>query len=321
MGIRKLNTIIKQYSSGSITTKRIEFYSGKTFAIDCSILLYKYVYVTTIENSHLIGFMNRANYYMRYNILPVFVFDGIPPKEKEDTINKRQLNKKKIVEKIQELKEKRLTTKISDEIKVIDLDISKLNNQLIYINKYHILECKELLTAMGVPYFDAPGEAEKFCVYLQKINKVDYVVTDDTDAFTFGGTNIIKTSIKNNNIIEVNLNQLLKDLKMSYEEFVDFCILCGCDYAEPISYIGPITAYNLINKHRTLEEVNEKSKYEITFDYEKIRNIFTNYDNMPEIQNLTLNKPDPIILTQFLSKYNLTKQSNFSKLFTNMNIS
>lgn len=320
MGIRKLNTIIKQYSPNSNLYKNIENYNGKRFAIDCSILLYKYVYVTSIENSHLIGFMNRANYYLRYNITPVFVFDGIPPKEKEDTINKRQLNKKKIIDKIQELTDEKKNCSPED-IKTIDLDISKLNNQLIYINKYHILECKELLDAMGVPYIDAPGEAEKFCVYLQKINKVDYVVTDDTDAFPFGGTNILKTSIKNNIIIEVNLFQILKDLKMSYEEFVDFCILCGCDYAEPISYIGPITAYNLINKHRRLEEVHSKSKYDITFDFVKIREIFTKYDNMPDVPSLVYEKKDPNILNEFLVKYNLTKQSNFSKIFSKLNIS
>lgn len=33
---------------------------------------------------------------------------------------------------------------------------------------------------------------------------------------------------------------------MSHEEFVDLCILCGCDYTESIDGIGPTTAFKLI---------------------------------------------------------------------------
>lgn len=50
------------------------------------------------------------------------------------------------------------------------------------------------------------------------------------------------------------------------EQFIDICILCGCDYCGTIRGIGPKTAYKLIVQHKTLEKVIEsldKTKYAI----------------------------------------------------------
>ena len=63
---------------------------------------------------------------------------------------------------------------------------------------------------MGINYYDAPDEAEKYCVYLQKHKIIYYIITDDTDVFTFGGINILKSSIKND-IIETNINLLYEN--------------------------------------------------------------------------------------------------------------
>ncbi len=47
---------------------------------------------------------------------------------------------------------------------------------------------------------------------------------------------------------------------MSQEEFIDLCILCGCDYTNQISGLGPATAFKLIKEHKTIEAVLEKLK-------------------------------------------------------------
>ncbi len=38
-------------------------------------------------------------------------------------------------------------------------------------------------------------------------------------------------------------------------QFVDLCILCGCDYCPSIRGIGPTTALKLIKRHKDLEGV------------------------------------------------------------------
>ena len=305
MGIRKLNTLIKQHANQASTYNNISKYRGKKFAIDCSILLYKYVYLSKLPNSHIVGFLSRARYYLKHGILPVFVFDGIPPEEKSLTIEKRKSNKDRTNERIADLEAKLKLAEDNQEKTNYMNEIEKLKSQIIYINRYHILECKELLDTIGVPYIQADGEAEKMCVYLQKNNFVDYVVTDDTDAFPFGAERVLKTSIKNNIINEINLKDILYYFKMTYPQFVDFCILCGCDYANTINYVGGITAYNLIQKHKDLESIENNTKYTIPFDIPKIRSIFMDYSEITFNETLELKSVPCDVVHAFSEKYNI----------------
>ena len=54
---------------------------------------------------------------------------------------------------------------------------------------------------------------------------------------------------------EVNLAAALDGLKLSMPQFIDLCILCGCDYTDSIKGIGPITALKLIQEHGNIEGV------------------------------------------------------------------
>ncbi len=39
---------------------------------------------------------------------------------------------------------------------------------------------------------------------------------------------------------EFSYDQVLSELKLTADEFVDMCILCGCDYTDKIPGIGPV---------------------------------------------------------------------------------
>ena len=45
---------------------------------------------------------------------------------------------------------------------------------------------------------------------------------------------------------------------MTQAEFVDLCILCGCDYTQSIGGLGPVTAYKMVKEHGNIEAVLEK---------------------------------------------------------------
>ena len=42
-------------------------------------------------------------------------------------------------------------------------------------------------------------------------------------------------------------------MKMTMDEFIDLCIMLGCDYTSPIKGIGPNPTYKLVEKNRTVE--------------------------------------------------------------------
>ena len=279
MGIRGLNNLIKKYSPDAENVKDIKEYSGCIFGIDCSILLYKFKYASKAENSHLVGIVNRIKYYMSNGILPVFVFDGDPPEAKRNTIQKRQDNKEKLYVRIEELRILEIDAKTDAEKKTLADEITRISSQIIRIKKSHILECKELLEKSGVPYCTAPEDAEKYCAFLQKNGFIDYTVTDDTDAMTFGCEKIIKTSI--NKIIEIDTNKVLQNFEMTTEMFVDFCILSGCDYSDTIASVGPVTSFNIIKQHKSIDNYIEKLTVKpdkLKIEFEIAKKIFTEFD-------------------------------------------
>ena len=310
MGIRGLNTIIKKYSPDSIKDISIKDVSNSIVAIDCSILLYKFKYASKVPNSHLIGIANRVKFYLMNGILPVFIFDGSPPEAKRNTIAKRHAAKEKLYIRIDELKKEIPGTE--SRAKEIQEEIEKISSQLIIIKKCHIEECKEMLNLCGIPFCTAPEDAEKYCAFLQKNGLVDYTVTDDTDAITFGCNKILKTSI-NKNIVYIDSQKILKDLEMTREMFIDFCILSGCDYTDTISQIGPVTAFNLIKEHNNIDKILEIIKKPCdNFDYKIARSIFTTFDyEIPE--KFTKKQINKTQLLNFLNLHDF-KENVISKI-------
>ena len=153
MGIRGLNSLIKKICPECIKNNNIKEYDGKTFIIDASIFMYKFRHMassnnTLQQNAHIIGFINRIKYYKINGINPIFVFDGKPPVEKKNTLIKRYENKLKIQDRINLLNN--IETNDLEQQNEIGKEIKKLTNQIIYVTKNHLDECKELLNLLNI---------------------------------------------------------------------------------------------------------------------------------------------------------------------------
>lgn len=49
---------------------------------------------------------------------------------------------------------------------------------------------------------------------------------------------------------------------MTHEEFIDLCILCGCDYTTNIPGIGPIKAFKYVQEQKSIESIITKIEKE-----------------------------------------------------------
>ena len=56
-------------------------------------------------------------------------------------------------------------------------------------------------------------------------------------------------------IKEINLQKVLTELNFTQREFIDLCILLGCDYCGSIKGVGPKRAVELMKANRSIEKV------------------------------------------------------------------
>nr|GMC73439.1 DNA repair protein UVH3 isoform X1 [Ipomoea batatas] len=118
-------------------------------------------------------------------------------------------------------------------------------------------ECQELLQMFGLPYIIAPMEAEAQCAYMELVNLVDGVVTDDSDAFLFGARSVYKNIFDDRKYVETYLMKLLrfcqsytKDSWIRPREINPYgtlLLLLGSDYTEGVSGIGIVNAIEVLN--------------------------------------------------------------------------
>ena len=322
MGIKDLKKTIKKYAPGAIKEISFQELRGCTFAIDSSILLYKYRYIYREDNFHIMGFVSKIIELFEFGIKPIFVFDGAPPEAKKETLDKRCDVREKMTSKIGELKEQKKVLSqelpkevnvdefiLSDdedpneipqnvkELKKITKEINKLEKNILHVYRSHSMDVIELLKILGIPFCKAYSDAEQTCAYLQKNNKADYVFTEDTDTLVFGATKVIFGNFV------YQLPIILEEMQLNYSQFVDFSILCGCDYTCTIPKVGPVTALQLIKRHGSLEEILNECKYTIpeTFDYHTPRSIFKNENLLVTVEQFHL----PENIEPFLLKWKI----------------
>lgn len=273
MGIKNFIKLIAKYSPNAITSTNILKYKGKILGIDANLMIYKMVNAIRqngydIKNediivTHIHTLLLKLMGFVKYNITPVFVFDGLAPKIKEETLNKRRI--------IQELVKKKYCEAKTDEDK-------KKYYMRYSITDKEMEECKQLITLFNFTIIDSVEEADSQLVELLNCNKIDYIVTDDMDILAFGGRNILKNfSVSSSKQIqEINLEQFKKDTNLTQKMIVDIAILVGCDYCASASGIGPMKAYNLITQYKTIDNIIKHSHIELNINYRLTREYFLN---------------------------------------------
>lgn len=151
------------------------------------------------------------------------------------------------------------------------------------MTRQHNEDCKRLLRLMGVPVIDAPSEAEAQCAALCKSGKVYAVASEDMDSLTFGTPKFLRhlmdPSSRKVPVMEFDVAKVLEELNLTMDQFIDLCILSGCDYCDSIRGIGGQTALKLIRQHGSIEEILQninKERYSIPDDwpYEEARRLF-----------------------------------------------
>ncbi|GAA5891287.1 hypothetical protein JCM6882_004646 [Rhodosporidiobolus microsporus] len=111
------------------------------------------------------------------------------------------------------------------------------------------IDIKELLILFGIPYIDAPQEAEAECASLLTRQLVDGIVTDDSDVFLFGGSRIYRNMFNESKYVECYLlADLEREIGLDRDKLVRLAYLLGSDYTEGLPGVGPVQGMELLEE-------------------------------------------------------------------------
>lgn len=301
MGIHGLSKLIADIAPSAIKENEMKNLFGRKVAIDASMSIYQFLVavrheggsLTSVDGettSHLSGMLYRTLRILESGIKPVYVFDGKPPELKSGELAKRA-----------ERREEAQKALAAAEEQGNAEDVEKFSRRLVKATRTHSEECRRLLGLMGVPCVEAPCEAEAQCAELVRAGKVYASATEDMDALTFGSSVLLRhltcSEARKMPIKEFTLSKVLEEAGLSQDEFIDLCILLGCDYCDTIRGVGPKRAIELIQKYRSIEEVLEhldKKKYTVPVDwnYAVARKLFIRPE-VTEAKEIELKWSDP----------------------------
>lgn len=283
MGIKNLSTIIEKYAKTSRNRIHLSQLKGYKVAVDANLYIFKHLYG---KSNCIDGIFFMINKFLKFNITPIFIFDGSIPNEKTHTINQRKLNKDKIKHRILELrayKEVIIKNSIKDDeinedkIEKINDEINSLENRLVYVNNDIFDKIKELLRLMNIKYNDNTNcESEQYCSKLCKIGIVDAVVSDDTDTLACGSKYVIRNFTNKDDYVDIyRLDKILGLLELDMDQFIDMCILLGTDYNQRPRNLCIDEIYKLIKEFGKIEEIKSESltKWKNQINIDKIRSI------------------------------------------------
>ncbi|KAI8366076.1 FEN-1 nuclease [Radiomyces spectabilis] len=314
MGIHGLTKLISEHAPNAIKSHDIKSYFGRKVAIDASMSIYQFMIAVRQQDgqmltneagettSHLMGMFYRTVRMVDNGIKPCYVFDGKPPTLKSGELAKRKARKEEAKSKMEE----------AHEVGTNE-EIARFTKRTVRVTQQHNDECKRLLKSMGIPYVEAPTEAEAQCAELARCGKVYAAASEDMDTLTFASPTLLRhltfSEQRKMPIDEVHLDKALEGLGLNMTEFVDLCILLGCDYVESIKGVGPARAYSMIKEHKSIEaalpHLPEKLRANIPDDwkFDEARELFVKPDVLPgDNIELKWEAPDVEAVVDFLVK-------------------
>lgn len=262
----------------------LEDLKGKKLAIDAFNILYQFLSTIRQQDgallmdskgnvtSHLSGIFYRTINLLEAGILPCFVFDGKAPEEKQRVQESREL--------IREEARKKHAEAIDKE----DLEEArKYAQQTSRLTREMISESKELISAMGLPWVQAPAEGEAQASYMCRKGDVWAVASQDYDSLLFAAQRLVrnltisqkkkvagKEAYTKTEIELIDLSETLNYLQLDIEGFVKMALLIGTDYNPGgVSGIGPKTALKVVREGKF-----DEYKSQIPGGADKLKNLF-----------------------------------------------
>jgi flap endonuclease-1 len=132
---------------------------------------------------------------------------------------------------------------------------------------------RDLLSLLDVPYVEAPAEGEAQASYMARRGDADYVGSEDYDTLLFGAPYTLRGLTSKGAPELMDFQATLAENDLTWEQLVDVAILCGTDFNEGLSGVGPKTAVEEVRTHGDLWGVLDARGVHVP-NADRIRDLF-----------------------------------------------
>jgi flap endonuclease-1 len=249
--------------------------AGSVVAVDAHNWLYRYltttvkftrdgVYTTDAgdEVANLVGIVQGLPKFFEHDIVPVFVFDGGVTDLKDAEVSDRRARRERAEERRQEAEER------GDA-----LEAARLEAQTQRLTDVIQETSRGLLERLDVPIVEAPAEGEAQASHMARRGDADYVGSEDYDTLLFGAPYTLRQLTSKGDPELMDLEATLDELGITREQLVDVAILCGTDFNEGVSGVGPKTALKEVRERGDLWAVLEARNVYVR-NADRVRELF-----------------------------------------------
>lgn len=270
----------------------LEDLRGRSFAVDAANQLHQFLALIRTPDgvplkdregrvtSHLVGLLYRTTRLVtEYDIKLIFVFDGKPPDLKTREISKRRSQRQRAEREY--------------KAAVAKGDMKTAWSKAVAtgrLTKSMAEEAQQVLTYLGIPFVQAPGEGEAQAAYMVQRGDAWATASRDFDTLLFGTPRLLRyltltgrkrlpskgTSVPLEPEL-IDLHRVLADNGITREQLVDMALLIGTDFNPGVPQIGPKTALKLIKENNSIDNLPSKILEQLPPSFHKIRRIFLDH--------------------------------------------
>lgn len=277
MGVRGLAGLITWAAASSIKAPNWESYRGKYIGLDILGFLYKAKANKCDPIAYLGSFIAAANHC---GIHLIAVFDGKPPETKRNTIIQRSAAKAAIQATKSILQNDLTHVPMSQECKAtLESRVLSLERSANYLTSEERNRAKQLCYACGVLPLNACGEADSVLTYFIKEKRIEAIISNDYDYLARGVETLLVPeglALPGSNLTwkMYNLSALLKSVNFTYINFVEMCVLMGCDYTQGGMSLPYKTAYWAIKYRGHIESTLKQYGISDMSQYKEAVNLY-----------------------------------------------
>mmetsp|Transcript_22954 Transcript_22954/g.56075 ORF Transcript_22954/g.56075 Transcript_22954/m.56075 type:complete len:585 (+) Transcript_22954:16-1770(+) len=251
MGIKGLLEAVRPAAKEA----HLSAYSGLRMAVDMYCLLHRGVYHCATDlmtgrptTAHIQSCVSRIEMLIAHGITPICVFDGGPLPMKKEVEEERKRARQAAREKgLEALRagDPKLAHKFFAQ--AVDVSPEMAAQVIAQLRRINDVQC-----------IVAPYEADAQLTFLALNGHCDVVMSEDSDLLAFGCRRVF---FKLDSASKCGQEVCLDDLRarsipssalsfqyFSDDDFLNFCVLCGCDYLPNIKGFGPQKVFKLFQK-------------------------------------------------------------------------